>query len=293
MIDIRLTDALLGLETLQDNSIDLVLTSPPYADIDQLNYGSIKRVSSNSFADWFIPIMTQINRVLKPSGSFILNINDFCKNGYKDPYIYKLIARSEESGLKLYDTYFWVKTNACPTGGPKRFRSCTEFIFHFVKDRTQLKFHMDRVLQEPCDTTKNKFASSDVPKEELKIKNIFRQESLTPDGKRNSLYKIKETPYMVRPTNVFNFRRGANLGENEIKHPAPFNRELPDFFIKFLTDEDDVVLDPFSGIGTTGVCCVKTNRNYIGFDLNEKYIEYSKERINKNITYDTKNITSN
>lgn len=301
MIDIRLIDALEGLKTLESNSVDLVLTSPPYADIESLNYGNVKTIESRSFADWFIPIMTEIQRVLKPSGSFILNINDFCKGGYRDPYIYKLIARSEESGLKFYDTYFWVKKNACPNSGPKRFRSSTEFIFHFVKDRKHLKFYMDRVLQEPCEATKKRYeygiayndvcvdgerkykekASVNLVEENRKIKSIHRQGCSFTDGKRISQYKVKEVSYLVRPNNILQFKAGAGFGENDIRHPAPFNQELPDYFIKFLTDENDLVVDPFSGIATTGVSCVKSGRNYIGFDLNEKYIEYSKKRIQK------------
>lgn len=295
MIDIRLIDALEGLKTLEDSSVDLVLTSPPYADIDSLNYGDVETIGSVNFTDWFIPIMREIHRVLKPSGSFILNINDFCKKGYRDPYIYKLIARSEESNLRFYDTYFWIKKNACPNSAPKRFRSSTEFIFHFVKDRKSLKFHMDRVLEEPCESTKKRYdygihyttGSEDgvrtyQEKQNVRFKSSVRQDSFFPNGERKSVYKVKQIPYLVRPKNVFNFRAGAGLGENEIKHPAPFNEELPDFFIKLLTDEGDLVVDPFSGIATTGVSCVKSNRNYIGFDLNEKYVEYSKKRIEKN-----------
>jgi len=291
---VKTIDALEGLRTLQDSSVDLVLTSPPYADVPGLNYGDVETIASRSFTDWFIPIMSEINRVLKPSGSFILNINDFCKKGYRDPYIYKLIARSEESGLKFYDTYFWIKKNACPNSAPKRFRSSTEFIFHFVKDRKFLKFHMDRVLEEPCESTKKRYGydisytngSVDgvrtyQEKKSIRVNNLHRQLSICPDGERQSVYVEKSVPYLVRPKNVFNFKTTSASRDNEIKHPAPFNEELPDFFIKLLTDEDDLVVDPFSGIATTGVSCVKTGRNYIGFDLNEKYVEYSKKRIEK------------
>lgn len=289
MIDIRLIDALEGLKILEDSSVDLVITSPPYADISFLNYGNVESVKSSNYVDWFLDIMKEINRVIKPTGSFILNINDFTKKGYRDPYIYKLIARSEESNLKLYDTYFWVKNSVIPNGGPKRFRNITEFIFHFVKDRKDLKFHMDRVLQEPSEATKKRYTyeiaypDGCLDRERtMKPKIKIHQDRYFIDGKRVLSPKIeKSVSYLVRPNNVLKFNTGSASRDNEIKHPAPFNEELPKFFIKLLTDEGDLVVDPFSGIATTGVSCVKSNRNYIGFDLNEKYVEYSKKRIKK------------
>jgi len=69
------------------------------------------------------------------------------------------------------------------------------------------------------------------------------------------------------------------LSENAIKHPAPYHKELPSYYITFLTDEGDVVLDPFSGIGTTGVSCMELNRDYIGFELNPLYAEFSIKRL--------------
>ena len=136
-----------------DNSIDLVVTSPPYTDI--INYGkevSIKK--PEEYVDWLLPLFIEIYRVLKPTGSFILNINDNCSNGLRNTYIYELIYRSgKETPLKLYDTYIWHKRNGIPNGGKKRFRNLTEFIFHFVKDRKQMKFYMDRVLEEPNIST--------------------------------------------------------------------------------------------------------------------------------------------
>ena len=125
------------IKTLEDNSVDLVITSPPYADI--VNYGkniSIKK--PQDYCDWILPLFNEIHRVLKPSGSFILNINDNCSNGLRNPFIYELIYRSQkETKLKFYDTYIWHKKNGIPNGSKKRFRNNTEFIFHFVKNQKE------------------------------------------------------------------------------------------------------------------------------------------------------------
>ena len=260
------------IKTLEDNSVDLVITSPPYADI--VNYGkniSIKK--SNEYVDWILPLFNEIHRVLKPSGSFILNINDNCDKGYRNTFIYELIYRnSKETSLKLYDTYIWHKMNGIPNGSTKRFRNNTEFIFHFCKDRTQMKFYMDRALKEPAKAT------SDRAKYQSSVKN----HGTIQDGERVKEKTIDFGNLLtngIRPDNVFRFPTAGLARDNTIRHPAPFNKQLPSYFINLLTDEGDVVLDVFSGIGTTGMSCKDLNRQYIGMELNEKYAEFSKKRI--------------
>jgi site-specific DNA-methyltransferase (adenine-specific)/site-specific DNA-methyltransferase (cytosine-N4-specific) len=260
------------IKDLPDNSVDLVITSPPYADI--VNYGkdiSIKK--PQEYCDWLLPLFNEIQRVLKPSGSFILNINDNCSNGLRNPFIYELIYRSQkETKLKFYDTYIWHKMNGIPNGGKKRFRNTTEFIFHFVKNQKELKFYMDRVMEEPAESSKLR----------QKYPWHVKTHGIIKDGERNkdpnNLIEYKASK--VRPDNVFRFKTAANRNDNTIKHPAPFNPQLPKYFINLLTDEGDVVLDVFAGIGTTGLPCKELNRQYIGFELNDKYCEFGNKRIN-------------
>jgi len=270
MFDIRTGDCFELIKELPDNSVDLVITSPPYADI--VNYGkniSIKK--PNEYCDWLLPLFNEIHRVLKPSGSFILNINDNCSNGLRNPFIYELIYRSQkETNLKFYDTYIWHKMNGIPNGGTKRFRNTTEFIFHFVKNQKELKFYMDRVLQEPAEATSNR----------RKYPWHIKDHGKIIDGKRGEKveYNAERLPEKVRPDNVFRFPTAGLARDNTIRHPAPYHKELPTYFINLLTDKGDIVLDVFSGIGTTGLGC--ENRHYIGFELNEKYAEFSKKRLN-------------
>ena len=258
------------IKTLEDNSVDLIITSPPYADI--VNYGnnvSIKK--PKEYCDWLLPIFNEIHRVLKPSGSFILNINDNCSNGLRNPFIYELIYRSQkETKLKFYDTYIWHKLNGIPNGSSKRFRNNTEFIFHFVKNQKELKFYMDRVLQDYKTSTKNRYKYP-----------VQKYQGITENGERNRItaeYQ-ENIPQKVRPDNVFRFRTAAASKDNHIKHPAPFNKELPSYFIKFLTNEGDMVLDIFGGIGTTNLAAKELNRQHISFELNPKYVEFGNKRI--------------
>lgn len=255
------------IKTLEDNSVDLVITSPPYADI--VNYGvnvSIKK--PKEYCDWILPLFDEIHRVLKPSGSFILNINDNCSNGLRNPFIYELIYRSQkETKLRFYDTYIWHKMNGIPNGATKRFRNNTEFIFHFVKNQKELKFYMDRVLQEPAESSNERY------------KYDMTNHGVIVDGVREKSVKIRPQLGLVRPDNVFRFPTAATDRSNLIRHPAPFNRKLPEYFINLLTDEGDFVLDVFAGIGTTGLPCKDMNRHFIGFELNSKYVEFGNKRI--------------
>ena len=278
------------IKTLEDNSVDLVITSPPYADI--VNYGkniSIKK--SNEYVDWILPLFNEIHRVLKPSGSFILNINDNCDKGYRNTFIYELIYRnSKETSLKLYDTYIWHKMNGIPNGSKKRFRNNTEFIFHFCKDRTQMKFYMDRALMDPKESYSKRFDGvtsfeqneiTDGKRPIVKIRKTNKQVDST--GSSCDEFVTRVVPDKVRPDNVFRFPTAGAARDNSIRHPAPYHKELPTYFINLLTDEGDVVLDVFSGIGTTGMSCKDLNREYIGMELNEKYAEFSKKRISGDI----------
>ena len=257
------------IKTLPDNSVDLVITSPPYADI--VNYGkniSIKK--PNEYCDWLLPIFNEIYRVLKPSGSFILNINDNCSGGYRNPFIYELIYRSQkETKLKFYDTYIWHKMNGIPNGSPKRFRNTTEFIFHFVKNQKELKFYMDRVLIPTNQQTLNRHNRGGL----MNVQGVIK------DGQRIKNKRKKEVAEFTRPDNVFRFSTAGAARDNHIKHPAPYHRQLPEYFIKLLTDEGDTVVDIFAGIGTTGLPCKDLNRHFIGFELNPKYVEFGNKRI--------------
>jgi len=282
-LEIRLGDCFELIKELSDNSVDLVITSPPYSDI--INYGkSVSTKKPDDYVDWILPLFKEIYRVLKPSGSFILNINDKTEKGYRSTYIYDLISRNnKETKLKLYDTYIWYKKNGIPNGGVKRFRNTTEFIFHFCKDAKQLKFYMDRVLQEPKSSS-NERLKYDIDnrqgevKEGVRIKKKVSFPGKIEDGFRGERNE-RVMPDKVRPENVFRFSTAASSRDNLIKHPAPYHKELPLYYINLLTDKGDLVIDPFSGIATTGIACKELERDYIGFKLNENYADFSIKRL--------------
>jgi DNA modification methylase len=263
-------DCFEAIKTQPDNSVDLVITSPPYSDI--VNYGkNVSTKKPDDYVDWLLPLFKEIWRVLKPSGSFILNINDKCEGSYRSTYIYDLISRNnKETKLKLYDTYIWHKKSGIPNGGPKRFRNTTEFIFHFCKDNKQMKFNMEVALVEPKESTNDRYKYD-----------MTNGQGETIDGVRVKKKKDRKIETdKVRPDNVVRFSTGSASRDNTIKHPAPYHKDLPLYYINLLTDSGDLVLDPFSGIATTGIACKELGRNYIGYELNKTYAEFSKKRLN-------------
>lgn len=257
------------IKDIPDNSVDLVITSPPYSSI--VSYGKdVSIYKADEYVSWILPLFKEIHRVLKSSGSFILNINDSCDGGYRNTFIYELIYRnSKETPLKLYDTYVWHKKSGVPNGSKKRFRNNTEFIFHFCKNQKDLKFYMDRVMEPAADSFRNR------------LKSPINNDTEIIDGERKRNMVMRNDYEMVRPDNVFRFLTAGQARDNSIRHPAPYHKELPSYFINLLTDEGDTILDVFGGIMTTGVACNEIgNRTFIGFELNEKYAEFGIKRIN-------------
>lgn len=266
----HLGDCMKLARELPNNSVDLVVTSPPYADT--VSYGdSVKVLSPDSYVEWFLPLFHEARRFLKDTGSFILNINDRATNGERHVYVFELVARIvQETGLKLFDRYIWFKKSALPMPGDKRLNDRIEYIFHFVKDSKKFKTNTDRVREPYKEISLRRF------KNKVHGNDIINSDGITELSQRGS---SKPHPLGKKPITVFRFDTGSAL--RGLKHPAPFHPQLPEFFIKWLTDEGDVVLDPFMGGGTVAVVCKKMKRHHIGFETNQSYIDMTEERLTK------------
>lgn len=265
-------DSLEGIKKLSDNSIDLVITSPPYEKAKF--YGKKVNVyHPDNYCEWFLPYFKEIYRILKPSGSFILNINDFCIDKLRHPYIYHLVSQSQlKTRIKFYDRYYWQKPNPLPSGNKSRFNSSTEYIFHFCKDQKKIKFNMDDVRIPYADSTMAGVKDG-----------MVGYSSGTKVNDDGIIIKRSQTKTLLNkkgkiPNNVFNFSKPS--GE---KHPAPYHVELPSFFIKALTDKNDIVLDPFMGSGTTGLAANILDRRWIGYEINPEYIKLAEIKLRSSI----------
>lgn len=251
-------DALSGLKKLTNNSATLVLTSPPYGKVRK-SYNSI---DPDEYVDWFLPISKEIYRVLTVDGSFILNINDSCKNKEKIPYPFELVVRlREEIGFKYIDTNIFLKTNGAPAAGKRR-ADYFEYIFHFAKT-VDPKWYPDRI-REP-------YAPTSLKRAEKPIKvNVSNRE--TRQQYENKYKKWNLNTNGAYPKNVLLFPK--DRGKDE--HPAPFHEDLPKHYILSHTDENDLVVDPFAGRGTTAAAAKQLNRKYYCFDIEQRYVDLGK-----------------
>jgi len=245
------------LKTIDDNSIDLIVTSPPYADRRKHTYGGIK---PEMYVEWFLPISEQLFRVLKPTGTFILNIKEKAENCERHTYVIELILALRKQGWLWTEEFIWHKKNSYPGKWPNRFRDAWEHCLQFNKTK-KFKMFQEAVMIPIGDWTNERLkrlSKSD------KIRNISKTGSGF--GKNISNWLNKD---MVYPTNVLQF---ATVCNNK-NHSAPFPEELPEWFIKLFTQEYDWVIDPFAGSGTTLKVAKQMLRNSIGIEIVPDYVK--------------------
>lgn len=257
-------DCLDGLKLLKDNSIDLIVTSPPYADKRKKCYDT---VSEKDYVFWFTEIGRELYRVLKPTGSFFLNIKPHCVNGERSFYVWELVmSLKNDVGFRFVDEFCWTKIGV-PGKFKGRFKNAFEPVYHFSKTK---------------DFTHNPYdVATEIKKESIKRANRKAcGESQNGSGfaglREGSNLKDAK---LALPSNHLHFPQKSNQYTLQSKHPAVFPIELSDFFIKAYSNENDIVLDPFMGSGTVACSCTRNNRIYLGFDNNEEYVKLANERI--------------
>jgi site-specific DNA-methyltransferase (adenine-specific)/site-specific DNA-methyltransferase (cytosine-N4-specific) len=233
--DLYLGDSKEELKKLPDNSVDLIVTSPPYADQRKGTYGGIH---PDKYVEWFLPISKELLRVLKPTGTFILNIKEKVVEGERSTYVMELILEMRKQGWLWTEEFIWHKKNCYPGKWPNRFRDAWERLLQFNKDK---KFHMyqEEVMVPMGDWAKSRLknlSATDKVRDNSKVGSGF--------GKNISNWITRDKAY---PTNVLHL---ATECSNK-NHSAAFPEELPEWFIKLFTKESDTVLDPFMGSGTT------------------------------------------
>ena len=256
-------DCIKILPKLPRNSVDLIVTSPPYADNRKSTYGGIP---IKTYVKWFLPISSQLKRVLKPNGSFILNIKERAENGERGTYVIELILEMRKQGWLWTEEYIWHKKNSFPGKWPNRFRDSWERCLHFTK---QKKFNMyqDSVkipIGNWAEKRLKKLSETDMKRDESKVKSGF--------GKKIQNWVGKSTVY---PDNVLYF---ATVCDNR-NHSAAFPLDLPNWFIKLFSKKGDVILDPFLGSGTTALAAKTLQRHYIGMESNSQYYKVALKNI--------------
>ena len=261
--DIFLGDSKEQLKLLPDNSVDLIVTSPPYADQRKSTYGGIH---PDKYVEWFLPISEQLLRVLKPTGTFILNIKEKVVEGERSTYVMELIIAMRKQGWFWTEEFIWHKKNSYPGKWPNRFRDSWERLLHFNKDK-HFNMYQEEVMVPMGDWAKTrlkKLSDTDKIRDNSKVGSGF--------GKNISNWVDRDKAY---PTNVLHLATECN----NKNHSAAFPRELPEWFIKLFTKENDTVLDPFMGSGTTLSVANRMKRNSIGIEIVPEYYEMVRKEL--------------
>jgi site-specific DNA-methyltransferase (adenine-specific)/site-specific DNA-methyltransferase (cytosine-N4-specific) len=267
--DIYQGDAGVILQNIEDNTVDLIVTSPPYADQRKDTYGGI---SADRYVEWFLPISQELLRVLKPSGTFILNIKERVLNGERSTYVIELILKMKNQGWLWTEEFIWHKKNCYPGKWPNRFRDAWERLLQFNKTK-QFSMYQEAVMVPMGDWAKTrlrKLSETDKMRDSSKVGSGF--------GKNISNWIGRELAY---PTNVIHL---ATECSNK-NHSAAFPEELPGWFIKLFTKENDTVMDPFMGSGTTVFAAQKLKRNSIGIEIIEDYYTIVEQSLKRSELY--------
>ncbi len=253
------------LPSLPDASVDLIVTSPPYADSRKDTYGGIH---PDKYVEWFSPIAAELKRVLKDEGSFVLNIKERVVSGERHTYVLELILDLKRQGWLWTEEYMWHKKNCSPGKWPNRFRDAWERCLQFTKQK-QFKMYQDAVMVPTGDWAKTrlkKLGENDVVRFNSQVGSGF--------GKNIANWVGREKAY---PSNVLHM--ATECGNKN--HSAAFPKELPTWFIKLFTEDGDVVLDPFAGSGTTCIAAYESNRRYIGIEKKDEYYQQAEARISE------------
>ncbi len=244
-----------GLKKIEDNSIDLVVTSPPYDNmrtyngiIDEWNFDKSKNVAKEIF------------RVLKHGGVCVWVVGDETVNGSESLSSFRQAIMFTEIGFNLHDTMIYYKDNPCPVGGKNRYIQSFEYMFVFSKG-------IPKTFNPLTEKRRNKH--KDKRTERVKV---FQR---NPDGTFSKKYKkINQSDPKRRNVWCYSFGDSSHTG-----HPAVFPIKLVYDHIFSWSNVGDIVLDPFIGSGTTAIACINEKRHFIGFELNKEYYDKACKRI--------------
>jgi DNA modification methylase len=267
-------DSLELLAELSDNSIDLVMTSPPFALRRQKAYGNVEETE---YVDWITPFGKEIFRVLKETGSFVLDLGGAYRSGIPSRSLYNfrvLLAFCDEIGFHLAEDFYWFN--------PAKLPSPIEWVNKRkirAKDSVNTVWWFSKTEFPKADVRQVLAPYSDRMKKLIEDPESFYKPKKRPSGHDISAGFGKDNGGAI-PSNLLSIpntdsnssylRLCKELGLQ--RHPARFPAELPAFFIKMLTDEKDVVLDIFGGSNTTGYVAEALNRKWLTFELDQEYL---------------------
>jgi len=265
-------DSLAGMRKLADSSVDLVVTSPPFALVTRKEYGNVE---SKDYLQWFIPFALEIRRILKPDGSFVVHIGGSWRRGLpvRDLYHFKLlIVLCEKLGFYLAQEFYWWNPAKLPA--PAEWVSVRRIR---AKDAVDCVWWLSPT---PWPKADNRRVLQPYSKRMLEV----LEKGRTNMGRRPSGHVIRDKydrdnegaipPNLLAISNTeSNSHYLRFCRKHGIKpHPARYPEELPEFFIRMLTDLGDLVVDPFAGSCTTGAVAERLGRRWVCYEIQEEYL---------------------
>ncbi len=256
-------DCLTVLQDMPANFVDLIVTSPPYAQRRKQTYGG---VDPDKYVDWILPITEQLLRVMKPEGTFILNIKEKAVMGERHTYVLETILGMKRQGWLWTEEFIWHKKSCSPGKWSNRFRDAWERCLQFNKQK-QFAMYQESVMVDRGDWAKSR------------LKNLSETDKKRDNSKVNSGFGKNVSNWVDRtkvyPSNVLHM--ASETGNR--KHSAVFPLSLPTWFIKLFSQENDLVLDPFLGSGTTAIAAKMLNRHYLGIEVRPEYVTLAEESL--------------
>jgi site-specific DNA-methyltransferase (cytosine-N4-specific) len=267
-------DAVELMGRLPEESVNLALTSPPYALHFQKEYGN---VAKEDYVEWFLPFAREVYRVLTRDGSFVLNIGGSYNPGSPTRSLYHLkllIALVEDVGFHLAQECYWYNPAKLPAPAEwvnvKRIR---------IKDSVEHVWWLAKTEWPKAD---NRAVLTPYSKDMKRLIQRGLRQTVRPSGHMIT-EKFSNNRGGSIPSNLINWGNNDSNSafmkaceSNGVKpHPARFPPVLPEFFIRLTTDPHDVVLDPFAGSNTTGRVAEDQARRWLAFELEQEYLEIS------------------
>lgn len=275
------------LANLPSNSLNLIFTSPPYALHFKKEYGNVDK---KDYVKWFVAFAREFHRVLRDDGSFVLNIGGSYNEGMPTRSIYHfklMVALVEEVGFHLAQECFWYNPAKMPmpaewvTVRRVRIKDSVEYVWWFSKTPHPKANNRNVLKPYSADMIRlnKRGVRETVRPSGHNIRSCFQEISSGGSIPPNVIEEPVAETIMKFGNNAANDQYTLKCKEKGLKiHPARFPAALPEFFIKLLTEEGDIVYDPFAGSNTTGAMAEKCNRQWLASDNVEEYLEASKFR---------------
>ena len=261
--DTYLMSCIDGMQLMDEESVDLVVTSPPYDDLRTYND------SSKWDHNVFMQVADNLTRVLKQGGVIMWNVNDATIKGSESGSSFRqCLYFMDKCGLRLHDTMIYEKTGTAFASGPKSVRYTQIFEYCFILSKGKPK--TINLIQDKKNAWAGYTSFGNA-------KTRRKDGTMHDPGKKSK--EIRE--YGVR-TNIWKIKNSGGFGQSSkasYKHPATMPEELARGHVLTWSDKNDLILDPFMGAGTTAQVCLEENRNFIGFEIDETYHQMCVDRV--------------